>query len=76
METIHKIQDSFNEASHRAQESSHENQPGVGAEKLGNRVQETVQEGAHRISDSGHQNDTVGQKIDRVADNISDVTAS
>jgi len=69
METVHKIQDTFNKASHRAQESTNENQPGVGAQKVGNRVQETVQEGAHRISDTAHQNDTVGQKIDRVIDN-------
>ena len=74
METIHKIQDTFNKASHRAEETAHTSDPTVTrdelqGEKIANRVQETVQEGAHKVVDAFHKNDTIGQKIDRVLDN-------
>ncbi len=72
MQTVHKVEDAINRGVHRVTESLHTEQqrPDVGAEKVGNRVQETIQEGMHKVSDTVNQNETIGQKVDRVVNSM------
>jgi len=73
MQTVHKVGDAINRGVHRVQENLHTEQqrPDVGAERVENRVQETVQEGMHKVSDTVNQHETIGQKVDRAINSMS-----